>query len=220
MNSNTKNIYCISGLGADERAFERLTVNGCSLHHLKWLPPLINENLSSYAKRMAEQIREENPVILGLSFGGMIAVEMAKQMEVKKLVLISTVKTCNEIPGWMKIAGKLNLHKLIPIKSNRFTEKADDRRMGIETAEEKELIDHYREKADQKYIDWAVDQILNWKNTWVPSNTFHIHGENDRMFPLRNIRPTHIIKKGTHIMILNRADEVSVCIEQIISDES
>jgi hypothetical protein len=90
--------------------------------------------------------------------------------------------------------------------------------MGIETIEEKIFVDQYRKNADQKYVDWAIDQILNWKNTWVPPNTSHIHGENDRMFPLRNIQPTHVIKKGTHIMILNKADEISACIEQILSD--
>ena len=117
----------------------------------------------------------------------------------------------------MRVAGALNLHKFIPIKTNRFTEKADDRRMGIATAEEKAFVDHYRKKADQKHIDWAIDQILNWRNTLIPENTFHIHGENDRMFPLRNIQPTHIIEKGTHIMILNRAEEISTCIEEILS---
>jgi pimeloyl-ACP methyl ester carboxylesterase len=216
MSELSKNIYCISGLGADERAFERLNIHNYSLHYMRAIPPLANESLSSYAARMLDQVKENHPVILGLSFGGMIAIEMAKQIAIEKLILISTVKTYNEIPRWMRMAGTLNLHKLIPIKSNRLTEKADDRRMGIETIEEKIFVDQYRKNADQKYVDWAIDQILNWKNTWVPPNTFHIHGENDRMFPLRNIQPTHVIKKGTHIMILNKADEISSCIEEIL----
>jgi len=216
MSIPTKNIYCISGLGADERAFDRLNVRGCCLHHLSWIPPLPNENLSSYAGRMLEKVMENNPVILGLSFGGMIAIEMAKQIATEKLILISTVKTSSEIPKWMRLAGMLRLHKLIPIKPNRFTERIDDKRMGIETIEEKIFVDHYRHKADQKYVDWAVDQILNWKNSRVPLNAFHIHGENDGMFPLKNIQPNYIIKNGTHIMILNKADEISACIEQIL----
>jgi pimeloyl-ACP methyl ester carboxylesterase len=166
---------------------------------------------------MLDQVKDENPIIIGLSFGGMIAIEMAKKISIEKLILISTVKTSGEIPRWMRIAGTLNLHKLIPIKMNRFTERADDKRMGIETIEEKNFIDEYRKKVDSKYVDWAVDQILNWKNNWIPSNVFHIHGEDDRMFPIKNIQPTHIIKKGTHIMILNKADEISLCIEQILS---
>ncbi len=216
MNISTKNIYCISGLGADEKAFDRLNVSGYSLHHLKWIPPLTNENLSSYASRMLNQVQETSPIILGLSFGGMIAIEMAKHIAIEKLILISTVKTYLEIPKWMRIAGTLRLHKLLPIKANRLTQKADDRRMGIETIEEKIFVDRYRKNADQKYVDWAVDQIINWKNTWVPSNVFHIHGEHDRMFPLKNIHPDFIIKHGTHIMILNKADEIIACIEQIL----
>ena len=139
----------------------------------------------------------------------MIAIEMAKQAAVDKLILISTVKRYMEIPRWMRIAGTLNLHKLIPIRSNRLTEKADDRRMGIETPEEKKFVDHYRKHADPQYVDWAIDQVLNWKNTWVPPNAFQIHGEEDRMFPIKNIRdPDYVIKNGTHIMILNKAKEI------------
>ena len=216
MNALTKNIYCISGLGADGRAFERLKISGCSLQYLEWIAPSSNEKLSSYATRMLRQINEENPVIMGLSFGGMVAVEMAKQVAIEKLILISAVKTFNEIPRWMRITGTLRLHKWAPIKSNRFTERADDRRMGIETMEDKNFVDHYRKNADPKYIEWAVDQIFNWKNTWIPENLFHIHGEKDRMFPLRNIKATHIIKEGTHIMILNKANEISACIEEIL----
>jgi pimeloyl-ACP methyl ester carboxylesterase len=216
MNIPTKNIYCISGLGADERAFDRLSIRGYSLHHLNWISPAPNESLSSYASRMVNKIKENNPVILGLSFGGMIAIEMAKQIATEKLILISTVKTYAEIPNWMRVAGMLRLHRVIPIKPNRFTEKADDRRMGIETKEEKNFVDHYRKNVDQKYVSWAVNQILNWKNTWIPSNAFHIHGENDRMFPLKNIQANYIVKNGTHIMILNKADEISAIIEQIL----
>lgn len=216
MSVSEKNIYCISGLGADEKAFEKLHVNGCSFKCLRWISPLTKESLSSYAKRMLEQIEESNLIILGLSFGGMLAVEMAKQIAIEKLILLSTAKTYKEMPVWMRWAGTLNLHKLIPIKLTRLTEKANDRRMGIETIEEKQFVDYYRKNADEKYVDWAVDQILNWKNTWVPESAFHIHGEKDRMFPIRNIRPTHVIKGGTHIMVLNRAEEVSSCIEKIV----
>jgi hypothetical protein len=52
----------------------------------------------------------------------------------------------------------------------------------------------YRKKADQKYIDWAIDQILSCKNSWAPENTFHIHGENERMFPIR-IFNRHMLSK-------------------------
>ena len=218
MTNSQQKIYCLSGLGADHWAFERLTVPGCILHYIPSMPPFANETLSSYAGRMFQLVEEENPVILGLSFGGMIAIEMAKQATLQKLILISTAKRYTELPLWMRLAGTLNLHKLIRIRSNRLTERADDRRMGIQTPEEKKFVDYYRKQADPQYVDWAVDKIIKWKNTWVPPNAFQIHGEHDRMFPIKNIRnPNYVIRGGTHIMVLNRAKEVSACIEQILS---
>jgi pimeloyl-ACP methyl ester carboxylesterase len=217
MNYPTKPIYTIGGLGTDEKVFERLHVIGYSLKHLHWIAPHKKESLQSYALRMAEKIKEPNPVLVGLSFGGMLAIEIAKQRQVQKIILISSVKTYTEIPAWMRLAGKLKLNKIIPIQFSRLTEKANDRRMGIQTPEEKAFVDYYRKHADLKQAAWAVNQIVNWRNTWVPETIYHIHGDNDRMFPLKNTQPTHIIKEGTHIMILNRAKEISHCIEQILS---
>jgi len=211
-----KNIYCISGLGADEKVFDQLDIPGYTLKHIKWIRPLGNESLESYSKRLSEQIQEGFPILLGLSFGGMIAIEIAKQVAVKKIILISAVKTKREIPTWMRIVGRLKLNKIIPPKTNSFTEKSDDRRMGIRTIEEKTLVDSYRRSADQVQVDWAVDKILNWKNEWTPSNCFHIHGECDRMFPIKNIKATHVVAQGTHIMILNKPNEVSACVRDVL----
>jgi pimeloyl-ACP methyl ester carboxylesterase len=217
MDNILKNIYCISGLGADEKAFMRINIKGYELKHLKWLSPEKNETIAAYALRMAEQIPEKNPILLGLSFGGMIAIEIAKRIPVEKVILLSAVKTFHEIPRWMRWSGALRLHRIIPIKKTKLTEKADDRRMGIRTAEEKSFVEHYRRNVDWNHVNWAVNCILTWRNTDLPKNVFHIHGEKDRMFPIKNVRPTHIIKEGTHIMVLNKADEVSASIQQILS---
>jgi pimeloyl-ACP methyl ester carboxylesterase len=211
-----KNIYCISGLGADERVFQGLSIRDHTLVHLPWLSPFRKESMASYANRMASQIMDENPLIIGLSFGGMLAIEMAKQQPVGKIILISAPKTQSEIPAWMRWVGLLKMNRWLPVKSNRFTEKADDRRMGIQTPEEKNMVENYRKNADREQVDWAIDQILNWRNTWVPDQAYHIHGEKDKMFPLKNVRPSHIIAGGTHIMILNKAGEISACIEKIL----
>jgi pimeloyl-ACP methyl ester carboxylesterase len=125
-----KNIYCISGLGADEKVFSHLDLSGYRLCGINWLPPGKNESLPSYAMRMRAEIPEADPVILGLSFGGMLGIEMAKQATLSKLILVSAPKTFHEIPRWMRVCGSLRLHKIIPLRSTRLTEIADNRRMG------------------------------------------------------------------------------------------
>lgn len=214
-----KNLYCIAGLGADEKVFSNLDISGYRLCYLPWLRPLKNEMLASYASRMRDEISEDAPVIMGLSFGGMIATEMLKQGSVSKVILVSAPKIFTEIPLWMRIGGKLKLHKIIPLRSRRFTEKRDNRRMGVITEEEKVLVRGYRKNADPYFIGWAVHQILTWKNRDVPAGLFQVHGDADRMFPAIK-DPTQIISGGTHMMILNRAKDVSACIERILSRDT
>ena len=209
-------IYCISGLGTDEKVFCNLNIEGYSLEFIPWLKPQIRETITQYSKRMAGPIREARPILLGVSFGGMVAIEIAKQMNVDKLILVSSIKSTNELPTWMRIVGKLQLNKILTVRSNKLTEKFDNDQLGVTTAEEKILVNYYRKNADPIYLNWAINQVLNWKNSWHPQSVFHIHGNKDKMFPIRNIRPTHVIEGGTHIMILNRGVEISNRINSIM----
>ena len=106
-------IYCISGLGADEQIFSNLQIPGYELVCLHWLQPEPGESFADYAKRMYAQIADPDPILMGVSFGGMLGIEIAKQFSVKKLVLISSVKIKTERPWWMQAAGKLKLHQLV-----------------------------------------------------------------------------------------------------------
>jgi pimeloyl-ACP methyl ester carboxylesterase len=165
---------------------------------------------------MGEGIHHQAPVLLGVSFGGMIAIEIAKQMKVGSLIIISSVKTSRELPRWMRVAGRLYLHKIIPTRSYKFTEKFDNQRLGVTSEKERELVNFYRQKIDPVYSNWAIHQVLNWKNSWVPESMVHIHGEEDKIFPIKNVRPTHVVKQGTHLMIVNRGEEVSQCINAVL----
>jgi pimeloyl-ACP methyl ester carboxylesterase len=221
-NKITMKVYCIPGFGVDEKIFEKLSVDA-ELHFLNWLIPLSDEPLESYAARMASGMAENNPVIVGFSFGGMVAIEIAKQIPVKKVILISSVKTRIELPLQLKLTGKLQLYKLFPLKilqqHEGFYELAN-KRLGLQTEEEKNFVNEYRRKADLNYIKWSFNQILNWKNKELPSGIVHIHGDKDMIFPIKNIRPTHIIKNGPHMMIWNRASEISLIINETLAELS
>jgi pimeloyl-ACP methyl ester carboxylesterase len=214
-----KTIYCISGLGADERAFSRLKVEGYNIKCLPWLPPVPNETITSYATRMRAGIAEENPVLMGLSFGGMMSIEISKQIPVSKLILISSIKSIRELPTWMKTCGFFRLNRLFPMRSFKIMEPIQNRNLGISTPEEIELVRSYRRNAPQAYMDWAINQVLNWRNDWFPSKIYHVHGDADRLFPIKKIAPTHIIKGGGHFMIMNKAAEVNAALKEILSPE-
>lgn len=211
-----KTIYCISGLGADERAFSKLRINGYALKVIPWLMPVKNENIQHYAKRMCADIKEENPVLMGLSFGGMLCTEIAKQIPVDKIIIISSIKSSKELPFWMKAAATLKLNKIVPLKSTRLTQPIQNKMLGVQTDEEKTLVASLRREADLPYTNWAVNQALNWKNSWRHPNIYHIHGDKDNMFPIKNIKADYTIKNAGHFMIMNRAAEVSDCVNSIL----
>jgi len=159
----------------------------------------------------------KKPVLMGLSFGGMVSIEIAKLLPVDKVILISSVKSRKEMPWWMKAAGTLRLNKIFPMRSYKITEPIQNRFIGVTNREDLEMVVNYRKNAPQEYIDWAVNEILKWRNQWVPPKIFHVHGDADKIFPIGNLVPTHIIKEGGHFMIMNKAPEVNAALNQILA---
>lgn len=214
-----KTIYCISGLGATAKAFSKLDIGGYRLQVIEWLQPLQDETIEAYAARMALLIKEERPVLMGLSFGGMMSIEIAKLVPVEKVILISSIKSKHELPWWMKAVATLKLHKLAPLKTNsRLTRPVQNFFLGTVTAEDREVAVQFRRNADIKYVKWAIDKVLNWQNTWQPPGLIHIHGSADKMFPHKKLQATHMIEKGGHFMIMNKAAAVSRAVRESLDE--
>ena len=209
-------VYCISGFGADERVFSKLEIYNVEVHFIQWLIPLKKETLQNYAGRMAEQIHHDEPILIGLSFGGMMAIEIAKQIPLKAVVIISSIKSFLEMPSWMRIAGATGIYQILPLRSFKVIEPLENYNLGLETEEEKALVSSYRQNVHPDYTRWAIHIILTWRNSWRPQNIYHIHGKKDRIFPIRRVKADIIIPGGGHMMILNRSAEISLEIQKIL----
>lgn len=197
-------IYAISGLGADERVFKFLDLN-YKIIPLNWVDNYKNESIESYSKRLAEKIdTEEEFAILGLSFGGLIATEMNKFLNPKTTILISSIETKNELPLIYKVGGKLNFTKLIPdnllTKSNQFVEF-------LFGTKKKKLLNNIITESNPIFSKWALNALLTWQNTTRIKNVLKISGSKDKLFPPS--KNALIIEKGTHFMIVDKAQEVS-----------
>ena len=68
----------------------------------------------------------------------------------------------------------------------------------------------------QHFLKWAVGAILNWKEKSVPVNIKHIHGTADKLLPIRYVKADFEIKGGTHLMSINKPDEVAGLIKKLI----
>jgi len=210
--------YCISGLGADQRIFSRLDLPGVDLRPLPWLGPERFESIGAYAGRMREGISGERPLLMGVSFGGMMAIEIAKKIPGARVILVSSIRHHHQLPGWIKWGGRLypswfNPRIRAPRKTMGFIENYF---IGVESAEDGRLVSEFQNKVDRRFLHWSIHVIARWRNEWTPPSLYHIHGGRDRMFPLRKVQPTHIVADGGHLMVFNRAEEMSRILRQLI----
>jgi esterase/lipase len=205
-------------LASDEKVFSKLALAGYTLVLLPWIMPIKNESIASYAKRMVEPVKEPLPIIIGLSFGGMMSIEIAKLIPVKQLIIISSIKTKAELPLWMKICGLLRLNKVIPLKQYKFLEPIQNKRLGVTNQEERALANYYRNNFSTPILHWSINQILNWQNTTIAAPLTHIHGSSDKMFPIQKINNCVVVEGGGHFMVMNKAAEVSAYIKKAIED--
>ena len=208
--SMNKNIYLISGLGADERIFKHLNFGELTPIFIKWIKPKNNELIENYALRLSEQITTKKPIILGVSFGGMLAIEIAKLIDCQQIIIISSAKNKSEIPFYYRLIGRFKLHKLIPIKLFKWANPLTYWFFGMHTKSEKELLKSILNDTNKTFLKWAINAIVNWKNKEIINNLVHIHGDLDRVLPIKNKKEIDfIIPKGGHLMVFNKADLIN-----------
>lgn len=207
-------IYFIPGLAASTSIFEYLHLpEEYEIHLLPWLIPLSkDEKMEDYAKRMCESITIKNHVLVGVSFGGMMAQEMSKISKPLQTVLISSVKNHNELPKRFRLIKTLKAYKLAPIKLITNIEKFTIFVYGAK--KRGELYKKYLSMRDEIYLPWAIKNVLHWKQSTPDANIIHIHGNADGVFPIKHIKNCIVIEGGTHIMILNKAKKISAILTE------
>jgi pimeloyl-ACP methyl ester carboxylesterase len=204
-------VYFISGLGADRKAFQKLKLPGeVQVRHIEWVEPIGNESLADYCCRLSACIdASEEFIIVGLSFGGMVAIEIAKVLKPKQVIIISSISTRQELPFMYQLIGRSGLHQLAPSflfrKPNVFMYWF----FGAKTEGEKRLFKHFLYTSSPLFLKWAIDKILRWKNAERPGNLFHIHGTADRVLPVSLTKADVKVKGGRHFMVYSKADIVS-----------
>jgi pimeloyl-ACP methyl ester carboxylesterase len=214
-------LYLIPGIGADGRIFRDLRFNNCDTVILNFIPLGKNESLPEYAGRMAAKIDTTKPFsILGVSFGGMIAIEISKFLKPEKIFLVSSAKTRSELPSHYRMACYFPFIKIFT--GNFYKKMANLLRPVYEPESRKEtaLFRQMTNETDPKVMKRSVHCIVNWKNKEYPGNVIHLHGEMDHTLPIKKIKNPVEIKGGSHEMILLRAEEISRIINEELGNKT
>jgi len=212
-----KKVYFISGLGADKRSFQFLDLSFCDPQFVDWMIPKFGDTLASYAEKLFSSINDEDATIVGVSFGGMLATEIAKKHPGTKVIIISSCKTHLEIPGYLRFWRYLPVYKLHSQKTKNPAGQIVLSLLGTRGKEQRKVQQEILKDSDPLFIRWALHAIVNWKNTIVPENVIHVHGTGDKLLPYRYVKVNHTIEKGEHVMIMDHAKELSELLKKLLT---
>jgi len=208
-------VYFISGIGADHRFFTHVRLpEGFEARYIHWIDPHPKENLPDYAFRLTAQIDPAEPFILiGLSLGGIMAVEIAKRILPVCTILISSIPLSSQLPPVYKLAGALKLGRLIPaglLKIAAITKH----NLTMPGVQNRKIMREVIREGNNRHIRWSLNAVLEWRNDTLPHPLFHLHGTRDEVFPFRRTNPTHVVAKGDHMFIMSRP----AIVNQILND--
>ncbi len=215
-------VYFMPGLAASSKIFERIQLDPkiYEVCYLEWDIPFPNESLNAYCVRyLRNHIHHENPIMIGVSMGGIIVQEIATIIAVKKTIIISSVKSNQEFPRRIRWGNKIKLNRLIPTGWVKYLYQIEQLSLPKKIKARLQMYQMYLSVNDKVYLDWAFKQIFEWSRILPDKNVVHIHGEKDGVFPMRYIAKDSclIVPSGTHIMILNKSSWLNENLPQIIS---
>ncbi|MBK9419537.1 MAG: alpha/beta fold hydrolase [Flavobacteriales bacterium] len=208
-------VYFLPGVGCDKRLFSRIQLQGVDVRYLEWPPFPEGCTLAELAAEMRAGVDVIEPHILaGVSMGGMVAQELALLTTPQKVILISTWTGPSEFPQHVRIGRALHLPNLI----GSFTMWATwpfKRMLGErDRATDQLLWDMARQQTASK-IKRGIQAVLRWQGSRWKGRLVRIHGTNDHVVPL-GFPVDHAIVNGSHIMVLDRAAEVSRSLQAAI----
>lgn len=199
-------VYCIPGLGADKRLFRNMNLNGHDVHFVEWIPHRKRETITEYAKRISTQITHPNPILIGVSLGGIVSVELSSIINVKKVILVSSLKAGAERPPYMHTQRHFRWQRILPVGFMKRFACSLKRMKGAHDPEDIEIFRSMILSTDSRFFRWAIGQVLNWEHPGVNAPCAHFHGTNDFLIPHKNIKDAHLLPTESHFVFSEKTN--------------
>ena len=182
-------IVLLPGLNGDPRVF---TCQAARV--VRWPAPLRSERLADYARRVAGSLEGAGPcAVVGVSFGGIVAGELARHLEARCCVVVSSARD-----RWGLPAG---VRRLRPVAA--VTPAAVLRLGGGRPA----------------FGRWAVWAMARWTPSGPPPcPVFQIHGSRDAVFPRGAATADRVVPGGGHLIARTHGGEVNAFIDDCVRE--
>jgi pimeloyl-ACP methyl ester carboxylesterase len=213
-----KNQFFISGLGADERVFSKLGDLGANKVFIEWLTNHDNESLHSYSQRLIDEYNiQQGDLLVGLSFGGLIAQQIAEILGMKTVILISSFRTKEDLKMIFNKGLTYRLHKLIPNVKSDLVANLVANFLNSGTASSRSIISEMVQSTDMSLMNWSIEKIYQQDTELAPGITkVNLIGSKDRIVKPWHNDTTHLIEGGSHFMVYEHAEIVSGMIRELV----
>ena len=201
-------LYVLSGLGADARLFDAQRAVR-EIRPIPWIAPVPSESLAAYAARLAREVAPAVPFDLGgASFGGMVALELARHLAPERVFLFGSCRSPRAIAWPLRI-----LHPLLPwlpIPPPTPLLPLIARWFGAKTPAHTRLFADMLAATPPSFVRWAADAVFSWEGVDdLPMRVHHIHGDRDRVIPVSLVRADHVISGAGHLLNVTHGAEVN-----------
>jgi pimeloyl-ACP methyl ester carboxylesterase len=214
-------LILLPGLGANERmyagqrsAFPRLEVP-------KWLSPGVNATLADYGRRMAQTVDASEPFFLGgSSFGGAVALEMARHLNPRAVFLIGSCRTPAAIPWHLRAVARCGgwLARGPVLWAAHAVASRSTSRFGELTPEQRTMLVAMIRGADRRFLRWGGTALVRWGGAADLRVPVHqIHGEDDCILPCGLSTAEVTVPGAGHLMNVTHPDAVNRFIAERIS---
>ena len=187
-----------------------------------WIPHLPRESLPAYSKRFADTLDIREPAILGgVSMGGMIALEMARLIPTRSVILIGSTRDMSILNPWLKWSERASrLAPTVLLDKGRILAPLFLGQGGHIPREDRQLLIRMAREMDPAFLRWAARAVLEWPGCTDPGvPVHHIHGDRDWVFLARKVMPDRVIPGGSHVLNLSHPREVNDFIAERIADQ-
>lgn len=214
-----KKQYFISGLGADKTAFQNLEDFGTTKIMIDWISNRPNESLYDYASRIIEKYGiTSDDILAGLSFGGLVAQQIADILKPDYVILISSFRTKDDLKIQFSSGLKLKLHKLMPEMKSEFIGTIVANYLNSGTNQSKSALKAMLSSTDMKLMKWSLEKIYEQNNPLaIDVKKYSLIGSIDRVVKPWKIESTYLVEGGSHFMVYDKAEEISDIIRGIVN---
>src|SRR5262245_42831911 len=207
----------VTGLGACERLFGPQSAGGLEFEAVRFPIPERGDDLPTYAARIAERMELNSDCVLaGVSFGGMVACELAKVCRAQSVLLIASCRCRDVLPAYYSAVEWVS--RIVPDWLVRRRAAASSRILARLESLDDEQARLIREMSSDVPIDFlrrVGRMIVRWKGAGpLPCPVAHIHGGRDRIIPLGGVKPDELVPDGGHLINLTHAERVNAFVRR------